>query len=94
MSTSIFATGCSSSISCSMVTPSFVMVMFPVLSTSILSIPFGPSVVFTVSAMILAARILFLLASFPVVLLFSPVMCSLFMLFFVFCFYLRIVVFL
>src|SRR5712692_5886632 len=44
------------------------MVTSPILLTSILSIPLGPRVVRTVSATILAAVMLFLCASLPVVL--------------------------
>src|SRR4030066_190397 len=46
------------------VTNDGVTIISPVGETSILSIPFGPRVVLTISATILAARILFLCASF------------------------------
>ena len=58
-STIILAAGCSISISSKIVTPSFVMTISPIESTSILSIPFGPRVVLTASATALAAAILF-----------------------------------
>ena len=64
-STSIFAAGCSISISFKMVTPSLVTTISPSPSTNILSIPFGPNVVLTVSANTLPAKMLFLCASLP-----------------------------
>ncbi len=66
-STTIFAAGCSTWMFSRMVTPSFVIVMSPKLSTIILSMPFGPSVVRTVSATSLAARMLFFWAFLPLV---------------------------
>ena len=48
--------------------PSFVTVMLFAESTNILSIPFGPSVVFTISAISLAARMLLRCAFWPSVL--------------------------
>ena len=67
ISTNIFAAGCCTSISLRMVAPSFVIVTSPRESTSILSIPFGPRLVFTISEIILAAAMLFLWASRPLV---------------------------
>ena len=64
-STNILAAGCSMSISFNIVTPSFVTTTSPSPSTSILSIPFGPSVVLTVSANTFPANMLFLCASLP-----------------------------
>ncbi|MBA7516264.1 hypothetical protein ES705_08310 [subsurface metagenome] len=64
-STIILAAGCSISIVSKIVAPSFVIVTSPKESTSILSIPLGPSVVLTASATALAAAILFFWASFP-----------------------------
>ena len=64
-STIIFAEGCSMSISSRMVTPSFVTTMSPRESTSILSMPFGPSVVRTVSATSFAAMMLVRCAFLP-----------------------------
>ena len=64
-STSILAAGCSISISLRIVTPSLVTTMSPSPSTNILSIPFGPRVVLTVSASALPAKMLFLCASLP-----------------------------
>ena len=64
-STNILAAGCSISISLRIVTPSFVTTISPIPSTSILSIPFGPNVVLTVSANTLPANMLFLCASLP-----------------------------
>src|SRR5713101_9337240 len=49
------------------VAPSLVIVTSPIVLTSILSMPRGPSVVRTVSATIFAAVMLFLWASLPVV---------------------------
>ena len=46
----ILAAGCSICISSRIVTPSFVITISPVVSTSILSIPFGPNVLLTVFA--------------------------------------------
>src|SRR3989344_8291601 len=65
-STIIFAVGCSIDISSKIVTPSFVTTISPIESTNILSMPFGPRVVLTVSATALAAAMLFLCASLPV----------------------------
>ena len=65
-STIIFAAGCSISISFRIVAPSFVIVTSPIESTSILSMPFGPKVVRTLSATALAAIIFLLCASLPV----------------------------
>ena len=65
ISTIIFAAGCSTSISFRIAAPSFVIVMSPKLSISILSIPRGPSVVFKTSPITRAAIMLFLWASFP-----------------------------
>ena len=64
-STIIFAAGCSICISFKMVTPSLVTITSPMESTSILSIPFGPSVVLTVSPTSLAASMLFDWAVLP-----------------------------
>src|SRR5271156_6704427 len=64
-STSIFAAGCCTSISLSMVAPSLVMVTSPIESTSILSMPRGPIEVLTISAISFAAWMLFLWASLP-----------------------------
>ena len=64
-STSIFAAGCSISISFKIVTPSLVTTISPSPSTNILSIPFGPKVVLTVSANTLPAKMLVLCASLP-----------------------------
>ncbi|OPX58776.1 MAG: hypothetical protein A4E30_01431 [Methanomassiliicoccales archaeon PtaB.Bin215] len=64
-STSILAAGCSTSISFNMVTPSLVMTTSPMESTSILSIPRGPRVLLTASAMALAAMMLLYWASLP-----------------------------
>src|SRR5208283_2357640 len=64
-STSIFAAGCCTSISLSMVAPSLVIVTSPSESTSILSMPRGPTEVLTISAISLAAAILFRCASLP-----------------------------
>ena len=61
----IFAAGLTTSISLRMVTPSFVMITSPMESTSILSIPFGPSVVLTASAIAFAAAMFLLWALFP-----------------------------
>ncbi len=60
ISTIIFAAGCSISISFKILTPSFVTVMSPTASTSILSMPFGPKVVLIESLTSFAASILFL----------------------------------
>ncbi len=57
-STIILAAGCSISISRNIVTPSLVITTSPKLSTSILSMPFGPSVVLTALATALAAMML------------------------------------
>ena len=57
-STSILAAGCWTSISLRMVTPSLVMTTSPMESTSILSIPLGPRLLLTASAMVLAAVML------------------------------------
>ena len=57
------AAGCCTSISSRIVAPSLVILISPIESTSILSIPLGPKLVLTNSATILAAVILFLLAS-------------------------------
>jgi len=54
----ISAVGLSMSISLRMVTPSLVIVTDPMESTSILSIPFGPSVDWTASATARAALML------------------------------------
>ena len=64
-STNILAAGCSISISFKIVTPSLVTTISPSPSTNILSIPFGPNVVLTVSASTFPAKILFLWASLP-----------------------------
>jgi len=64
-STIMLAAGCSMSISSRMVTPSFVTTTPPASSTSILSIPFGPSVVRTVSATAWAAVMFIDCASLP-----------------------------
>ena len=48
-----------------MVAPSFVIVTSPKESTSILSIPLGPKLECTISAIIFAAAILFFCASRP-----------------------------
>src|SRR5947208_3799622 len=64
-STSIFAVGCSISISLRIVTPSFVIVTSPRESTSILSMPFGPRVDLTASATARAAAMLLYTAPFP-----------------------------
>ena len=64
-STSIFAAGCWTSISLSMVAPSLVMVTSPSESTSILSMPRGPTELLTISAISFAAWMLFLWASLP-----------------------------
>ncbi len=58
-STSIFAAGCSTSISLRIVTPSFVTTTSPIESTSILSSPRGPRVERTASAIAFAAAMLF-----------------------------------
>ncbi len=68
-STSILAAGWSTSISFRMVTPSLVMTTSPRLSTSILSIPRGPRVLRTASAMAFAAWMLLNCASLPLSLL-------------------------
>ncbi len=68
-STTIFAAGCSMSISLRMVAPSFVITTSPIESTSILSMPLGPRVVLTASATAFAAMMLLLWASLPLVLL-------------------------
>ena len=68
ISTIIFAAGCSMSISFSIVAPSFVITTSPIESTNILSIPFGPNVDLTELAMVFAARMFLLCASFPLVL--------------------------
>ena len=65
ISTIIFAAGCSMSISFKMVTPSFVMVMSPIPSMSILSMPFGPSVDRTAAATACAPAKLLFWASSP-----------------------------
>ncbi len=67
-STIILAEGCSTSISSRIVAPSFVITTSPKLSTSILSIPFGPKVDFTASPITFAASMLDLLASLPLTL--------------------------
>jgi len=59
-STSIFAAGCWTSISLSIVAPSFVIVTSPNESTSILSMPRGPRELFTISEISFAAAMLFL----------------------------------
>ena len=64
-STIIFAAGCSISISLRMVTPSLVMTTSPMVSTSILSMPFGPRVVLTAPATAFAAAMFMLWASRP-----------------------------
>src|ERR1051325_6378160 len=64
-STIILAAGCSISISFRIVAPSFVIVVSPIVLTSILSMPRGPRQVFTVSATSLAVLILFFCASLP-----------------------------
>ena len=64
----IFAAGCSMSISFRIVAPSFVITTSPMLSTSILSMPFGPNVDLTASATAFAAAILLLCAVLPLVL--------------------------
>src|SRR5688572_6151060 len=64
-STSIFAAGCSMSISFRIVTPSFVMTTSPRLSTSILSMPLGPRVDRTASATAFAAAMLLNCAPLP-----------------------------
>jgi hypothetical protein len=56
----ILAAGWSMSISLRMVAPSLVMTTSPMLSTSILSMPFGPRVVRTASATAFAAAMLLL----------------------------------
>src|SRR5206468_5399908 len=61
----IFAAGCSTSISLRIVTPSFVIVTSPNESTSILSIPRGPSVERTASATARAAAMLLFCAPLP-----------------------------
>ncbi len=53
------------SISFKIVTPSLVITASPILSTSILSMPLGPSVDLTASAMAFAAAMLFPCAPFP-----------------------------
>ena len=58
ISTIIFAAGCWTSISFSIVAPSLVMVTSPSESTSILSMPLGPREVFTSSAISFAAWML------------------------------------
>ena len=63
----IFAAGCSMSISFRMVAPSLVITTSPMLSTSILSIPFGPNVDLTASATAFAAAMLLLCAVLPLV---------------------------
>src|SRR5581483_10423911 len=63
----IFAAGCATSISLRMVAPSLVMTTSPMLSTSILSMPFGPRVERTASATAFAARMLLLWALRPLV---------------------------
>ncbi len=68
MSTRIFATGCSTFISSSIVAPSFVMIMSPSSLTSILSIPLGPSVVFTALATATATAMFVRCASLPSIL--------------------------
>ena len=65
MLTIILATGCSTFISWSIVAPSFVMTTSPRSLTIILSIPFGPSVVFTAPATATATAMLVLWASLP-----------------------------
>ena len=67
ISTNILAAGCWTSISLRIVAPSFVMVTSPSESTSILSIPLGPRLVCTISAMIFDAAMLFFWASRPLV---------------------------
>jgi hypothetical protein len=67
ISTRSFAVGCWTSICFSIVAPSFVMVTSPRLSTSILSMPLGPRLVRTISDITLAASMLFLRASLPLV---------------------------
>ncbi|OPY18528.1 MAG: hypothetical protein A4E23_01351 [Methanomethylovorans sp. PtaU1.Bin073] len=67
-STTILAAGCSISISLRMVAPSLVITMSPNESTSILSMPLGPSVLLTAFATAFPARILMLRASLPLVL--------------------------
>ena len=64
-STIILAAGCSMSISFRIVTPSFVITTSPIVSTSILSMPFGPSVVLTAFATAFAAAMLLPCASRP-----------------------------
>src|SRR4030042_115151 len=71
-STIIFAAGCSMCISSSMVAPSLVMTTSPRVSTSILSMPLGPSVVLTASATALAAAMVDLWASLPLLLNVPP----------------------
>jgi len=68
ISTIIFAAGCSTSISFRIAAPSFVIVMSPRLSMSILSMPRGPNVDFRTSPTTRAAIMLFLWASFPLLL--------------------------
>ncbi|OFV65713.1 MAG: membrane protein [Candidatus Syntrophoarchaeum butanivorans] len=67
ISTIIFAAGCSISISFRIVAPSFVITTSPSESTSILSIPLGPSVVLTALATAFAASMLRFCASLPLV---------------------------
>src|SRR2546425_4130785 len=67
-STIILAAGCCTSISSSIVAPSLVMVTSPNPSTSILSIPLGPNEDRTDSAIIFAAMIFALSASWPLLL--------------------------
>src|SRR5919106_1392388 len=67
ISTIILAAGCCISISLRIVAPSFVIVTSPMLFTSILSIPLGPRLVRTISAIVFAAVMLFLCAWLPFV---------------------------
>ncbi len=68
ISTINLAIGCWTSISSSIVAPSFVTVMSPRVSISILSIPLGPREVLTASAIALATMMFMCIASLPVVL--------------------------
>src|SRR3989442_14206120 len=64
-STIIFAAGCSTSTFLRIVTPSFEVVTYPIESTSNLSMPRGPSVERTASAIARAAAMLFFRAPRP-----------------------------
>ena len=63
--TIVFALGCSTAILRKMVSPSLVIVTSPATSTSILSIPLGPNVDFTMFDTAIAAVIFICNASFP-----------------------------